>query len=100
MAMSWRWPCEKFVPPAETFVSKVTEVLDSTSVLVTERESTVSSRSTLCTDGALEAFRDDEALCGWDDSGVSVIMCTRRRTSIQSASVCSSGKDQCELCSI
>lgn len=32
IAINCRWPCEKFDPPGDTWVSSVTSVLDSTSV--------------------------------------------------------------------
>lgn len=45
IAISCLWPCEKLVPPAETFVSNEIVVLRSMSVVVVEIESAVSSLS-------------------------------------------------------
>ena len=38
IAISCLWPCEKFVPPADTCVSRVTVVLASTSVMMDDAE--------------------------------------------------------------
>ncbi len=93
IAMSCRWPCEKFVPPADTLVSRLTVVFASMSVVdvpAVDAASVVSARSTFVIDGAREVARDELALARWRCVGCPVIMCTRRRTSRHSASSCSS----------
>lgn len=45
IAINYRWLCEKFVPPAETFVSNVMDDFTTTSVVVVDSESIVSSRN-------------------------------------------------------
>ena len=93
IAMSCRWPCEKFVPPADTLVSRLTVVFASMSIVdvpAVNAASVVSVRSMFVMDGAREVARDELALARWEVCGLSVIMCTRRRTSRHSASSCSS----------
>lgn len=70
-------------------MSRDTEDLGSTSVVVVDIESVVSSRSTPWIDGALDGTREDEALGPCEVWGLSVIIWTRRSTSRHSASSCS-----------
>ena len=60
MAINWRWPWEKLVPPADTCVSKVIGALVSVSVPVGEatEEAIVPSRSTPWIDAGCESRRD------------------------------------------
>jgi hypothetical protein len=54
------------VPPADTFVSSVTEIFVSISVVAMDEESTASSRSLLWIDGGRDTVRDDAVLWSWD----------------------------------
>jgi len=92
MAISCLWPCEKFVPPGDTFVSSVIELfVESTSVVATDKASSVSSSMSI--DEGREGFREEAALCSLDvrcDAwALSEIKCTRCKTSKHSASSCS-----------
>jgi len=92
MAISCLCPCEKFVPPGDTFVSSVIELfVESTSVVTTDKVSSVSSWMSI--DEGREGFREEAALCSLDVRcdvwALSEIKCTLCRTSKHSASSCS-----------
>ena len=92
MAMSCRCPCEKLVPPAETFVSNEIEGFLSISVTAVEGDWLMVSSCSLRMEGGREAAREEAALGTLDLrelKSLSVIMCTRRRASLHSASLCS-----------
>lgn len=91
MAISCLCPWEKFVPPADTFVSSEMKLFgDSTSAIAVESLSNASSRSS---EGYLEETREEAALCSLDvrcDAGtLSEIRCTLYKTSKHSSSSCS-----------
>ena len=65
IAISWRCPCEKLLPPADTFVSSETVVFASTSVADVDAIETVSwieaareDAGEECSETVLEATRD------------------------------------------
>lgn len=84
IAINWRWPCEKLVPPADTCVSSVMATLLSVSVPVSDA-AIEPSGTTLFLELGLEGSRDGRCEASW----LSVIMCTRYKTSRQSLSSCS-----------
>ena len=103
IAISCLWPCEKFVPPGDTFVSSVMELFNSTSVVATDKASESNVSSSPSIEGGLEGFREEEALCSLDvrcDAwALSEIKCTRCRTSKHSASSCSAATNmRCWSC--
>jgi hypothetical protein len=83
-AISWRWPCEKLAPPAETVLSSVTVTRPSPSASVSMPDSDVSALSLI--DGARDVTRDVRC----DPFVLSPVMPTRLSTSKHSASECSS----------
>ena len=88
IAISCRCPCEKFFPPADTWVSNETVVFASISVTEVAIEAAALSLSTPWIDGALDATREFR----WEVWPLSVSICTRRRTSTHSLSSCSSSR--------
>lgn len=84
IAINCLWPCEKFVPPADTWVSREIEAFTSTVVVVVETESLLSFRSTVCRESGSEV---SAAWLAELDSGLSTIKWTLWRTSRHSASL-------------
>jgi hypothetical protein len=89
-AISWRWPCEKLAPPAETVLSSVTVTRPSPSASVSMPDSDVSEDGATSALSLIDGARDVTRDVRCDPFVLSLVMPTRLSTSKHSASECSS----------